>query len=64
MKTHTLGVGQFVEFIVPVKGMKHEYLYVRSSHNVHVSPSLLLQALLNILYEEGKYVIKMKIGLS
>ena len=25
MKTHTLGAGQFVEFIVPVKGMKHEY---------------------------------------
>ena len=23
MKTHTLGAGQFVEFIVPVKGMKH-----------------------------------------
>ena len=25
MKTHTLEVGQFIEFIVPVKGMKHEY---------------------------------------
>ena len=23
MKTHTLGAGQFVEFIVPVKGMRH-----------------------------------------
>ena len=23
MKTHTLGAGQFIEFIVPVKGMKH-----------------------------------------
>ena len=23
MKTHTLGAGQLVEFIVPVKGMKH-----------------------------------------
>ena len=23
MKTHTLGAGQFVEFVVPVKGMKH-----------------------------------------
>jgi len=23
MKTHTLGTGQFMEFIVPVKGMKH-----------------------------------------
>ena len=22
MKTHTLGAGQFIEFIVPVKGMK------------------------------------------
>ena len=25
MKTHTLEVGQFIEFIVPVKRMKHEY---------------------------------------
>ena len=23
MKTHTLGAGQFMEFIVPLKGMKH-----------------------------------------
>ena len=23
MKTHMLGAGQFVEFIVPVKGMRH-----------------------------------------
>ena len=23
MMTHTLGAGQFIEFIVPVKGMKH-----------------------------------------
>ena len=31
IKTHTLGAGQFVEFIVPVKGMKHEY-YVNCGH--------------------------------
>ena len=51
MKTHTLGAGQFVEFIVPVKGMKHMnivrtadiqmvtpsfHLYVRSSHSIHM----------------------------
>ena len=29
--THTLGAGQFIEFIVPVKGMKHEY-YVNCGH--------------------------------
>ena len=31
MKTYTLRVGQFVEFIVPVKGMRHEY-YVNCGH--------------------------------
>ena len=31
MKTHKLGAGQFIEFIVPVKGMKHEY-YVNWGH--------------------------------
>ena len=31
MKTHTLGAGQFVESIVPVKRMKHEY-YVNCGH--------------------------------
>ena len=47
-KTHTLGAGQFIEFIVPVKGMKQSYeittamitssfhLYVRSSYNIHM----------------------------
>ena len=30
-KTHTLGAGQFVEFIAPVKGMKHEH-YVNCGH--------------------------------
>ena len=29
--THLLGAGQFVEFIVPVKGTRHEY-YVKCGH--------------------------------
>ena len=28
MKTHMLGAGQFVEFIVPMKGMKHMNMYL------------------------------------
>ena len=46
-KTHTLGAGQFIEFIVPVKGMKQMNIttamitssfhsYVGSSHNIHM----------------------------
>ena len=37
MKTHMLRAGQFVEFILPVKGMKHmNIMHVRSSHNIHM----------------------------
>ena len=30
--THMLGAGQFIEFIVPVKGMKHIEHYVNCGH--------------------------------
>ena len=32
MKTHTLGADQFIEFIVPVKGMKHMNINVNCGH--------------------------------
>ena len=38
MKTHTLEAGQFVEFIAPVKGMKHmNIIRTADMHNIHVS---------------------------
>ena len=68
MKTHTLGEGQFVEFIVLVKGMRHEYYvncghmnemkwnedsYVHSSHDIHVSEKNLSTNKLSFRFPSG-----------
>ena len=36
MKTHMLGAGQFVEFIVPMKGMKHEYVPMKEMKHMNI----------------------------
>jgi len=53
MKTHTLGAGQFIEFIVPVKEMKHtrerNETYDHNNHMFHFNSVVKLNLSIRII---------------
>ena len=59
MKTHTLGAGQFIEFILPVKGMKQlSFFTLKPSHKtkslkpklLHIKTNLSIRQKLSLKY--------------